>query len=104
IYHSGDTKLYEGMVEILRRWKIDLALLPINGDRPERRVAGNLSATEAAELAAGIGAAMAIPCHYNMFEFNTADPREFEEAARRLNISCAILGAGEGWTGTRGAE
>ena len=31
IYHSGDTVLYPGMVEILRQWSIDLALLPING-------------------------------------------------------------------------
>ncbi len=42
IYHSGDTVLYDGMKEWLRRWPVDVALLPINGRAPERRVAGNL--------------------------------------------------------------
>src|SRR5204863_482567 len=30
IYHSGDTVLYDGMVERLSDWRIDVALLPIN--------------------------------------------------------------------------
>ena len=47
--------------------------LPINGRAPERRVAGNLSGAEAARLAKSIGARLVIPCHYEMFEFNTAD-------------------------------
>lgn len=34
LYHSGDTVLYEGIVETLRRWAIDIALLPINGRAP----------------------------------------------------------------------
>ena len=48
IYHSGDTIPYDGMEEILRQWEIDVALLPINGRLPERRVAGNLWGREAA--------------------------------------------------------
>lgn len=70
IYHSGDTILYEGMVETLRPFNIDVALLPINGRAPERRVAGNLNGKEAAWLAKEIGAKLVIPCHYDMFEFN----------------------------------
>jgi L-ascorbate metabolism protein UlaG (beta-lactamase superfamily) len=42
VYHSGDTVLYEGMVEKLKPFGVDVALLPINGRGPERRVAGNL--------------------------------------------------------------
>ena len=49
-----------------------VALLPINGSAPERRVAGNLNGVEAATLAHAIGARMVIPCHYEMFAFNTA--------------------------------
>src|SRR5439155_17920792 len=51
IYHSGDTLRYQGMEEWLTRWSLDVALLPINGHRPERRVAGNLDGREAATLA-----------------------------------------------------
>src|SRR5206468_928548 len=41
VYNSGDTVLYDGIVDWLRRWPIDVALLPINGRLPERRVDGN---------------------------------------------------------------
>ena len=71
VYHSGATIPYNGMEKIMRQWKIDVALLPINGRRPVRRVAGNLWGREAANLAKDIGAKTFIPCHYYMFEFNT---------------------------------
>src|SRR6185503_14742259 len=98
IYHSGDTVLYDGMVEWLRHWPIDVALLPINGRAPERRVAGNLWEREAAQLAKAIGARMAIPCHYEMFEFNTATPDEFVAECQHLEQPYRVLRAGERWS------
>jgi L-ascorbate metabolism protein UlaG (beta-lactamase superfamily) len=98
VYHSGDTLRYEGMAEILRRWTIDVALLPINGRAPERRVAGNLSGREAAQLAHDIGARCVIPCHFDMFEFNTATPDGFMEACRALGQRFRVLAAGERWS------
>jgi L-ascorbate metabolism protein UlaG (beta-lactamase superfamily) len=100
IYHSGDTLLYEGMAKRLRPYNVDVALLPINGRAPERRVAGNLNATEAAQLGKQIGARTVIPCHYEMFEFNTADPEDFEEACKRIGQSNHILHCGERWEST----
>jgi L-ascorbate metabolism protein UlaG (beta-lactamase superfamily) len=97
IYHSGDTLLYEGMAERLRQFPIDVALLPINGRAPERRVAGNLNAREAAELGKAIAARVVIPCHYEMFTFNTADPREFAEAAKMVDQPYRVLRCGERW-------
>ena len=97
IYHSGDTKLYDGMGPKLACFGVDVALLPINGDYPERRVAGNLSGREAALLAKEIGASVVIPCHYEMFEFNTASTDEFTAAARELNQPYRVLRAGERW-------
>ncbi len=98
IYHSGDTKLYEGMVPKLACFQIDVALLPINGDLPERRVAGNLDGREAATLAKDIGARVVIPCHYDMFEFNTASPDDFIRTARELDQPYRVLRAGERWS------
>jgi L-ascorbate metabolism protein UlaG (beta-lactamase superfamily) len=95
IYHSGDTLRYDGMEEKLRSFKVDLALLPINGRAPERRVAGNLSGPEAAQLAHDIGARLVIPCHFEMFEFNTATPDAFADACRRLGEGFRILRCGE---------
>ncbi|MBI3414111.1 MAG: MBL fold metallo-hydrolase [Verrucomicrobia bacterium] len=95
IYHSGDTIRYAGMEARLKPSGIDLALLPINGRAPERRVAGNLCGREAAQLAHDIGAKLVVPCHYEMFEFNTAPPDEFVAECRRLGQRCAVLRAGE---------
>jgi len=95
LYHSGDTVLYDGQIDWLRQWRIDVALLPINGRAPERRVAGNLDGREAATLAKEAGARLVIPCHYEMFEFNTASPDEFTETAKRLSQPHQVLRAGE---------
>jgi L-ascorbate metabolism protein UlaG (beta-lactamase superfamily) len=95
LYHSGDTLRYNGMAERLRPFAVDVALLPINGRAPERRVPGNLSGPEAAQLAHEIGAKLVIPCHYDMFEFNTATPDAFAETCRRLAQPFRILRCGE---------
>jgi L-ascorbate metabolism protein UlaG (beta-lactamase superfamily) len=100
IYHSGDTILYDGMVEKLRPFNIDVAILPINGRSPERRVAGNLWGREAAWLAKAIGAKLVIPCHYDMFEFNTATPDEFVAECQRLGQPYRVLKLGERWSST----
>ena len=98
VYHSGDTIPYDGMEKILRQWKIDVALLPINGRRPVRRVAGNLWGREAANLAKDICAKTVIPCHYDMFEFNTETPAEFEDTCHTLGQSYQTLQAGQRWS------
>lgn len=95
IYHAGDTLLFEGMEEWLRPFAVDVALLPINGRAPERRVAGNLRGREAAQLARDIGARLAVPCHYDMFEFNTASPREFTETCQALRQPFQVLEQGQ---------
>ena len=98
IYHSGDTMAYEGMEERLSGLGIDIALLPINGRAPERRVAGNLFGAEAARLAQAIGARVVIPCHYEMFEFNTASPQEFSRECERFGQGSRVLHCGERWS------
>ena len=98
VYHSGDTVRYPGMLDWLQRWCIDVAILPINGRAPERRVAGNLTGQEAAQLAHDARVQCVIPCHYEMFEFNTATPDEFVAECDRLGQGYAALRAGERWS------
>jgi L-ascorbate metabolism protein UlaG (beta-lactamase superfamily) len=78
-------------------FKIDIALLPINGRSPERRVPGNLFGREAAHLARDIQAKLVIPCHYEMFEFNTASPDEFVYQCQKLGQPFTVLRCGEKW-------
>src|SRR5437763_10803045 len=49
LYHSGDTLPHDQLIPSLRRFEIDLALLPINGNQPERRVAGNTARPQPAQ-------------------------------------------------------
>lgn len=95
IYHSGDTVRFPDMDALLRPFAVDVAILPINGSKPERQVAGNLDGAEAARLAHDIGAGTVIPCHYEMFEFNTASPVLFEASCRDLGQPYVMLRAGE---------
>ena len=95
IYHSGDTLWFEGMVEMLKPFAVDVAILPINGNKPERKVAGNLDGREAAALGKAIHAGCVIPCHYDMFSFNTADVNEFAKEAGKINQPYRILKGGE---------
>jgi L-ascorbate metabolism protein UlaG (beta-lactamase superfamily) len=98
LYHPGDTLRYPGMAEILGQRQIDLALLPINGRDPGRGVAGNLTGVEAVELARDIRASLVIPCHYEMFAFNTASPDLFIRTANELRQPYRVLKCGERFT------
>lgn len=97
VYHSGDTLWYDELEEHLKSYNLDLAFLPINGNKPERKVAGNLNFAEAAALAKAAKIETTIPHHYDLFEFNTEDPFAFENIAKLLNINYKILKIGEGF-------
>ncbi len=94
IYHSGDTVRYDGMVDRLRPYNIDIAMLPINGSLPARHVPGNLWGREAAALAREANIKRVIPCHYDMFEFNSVTPDEFEDECRRWGQNFVTLNNG----------
>ncbi len=85
------------MIEKLKPFHIDIALLPINGRLPERRVSGNLWGDEAAQLAKNIGAKIVVPCHYEMFDFNTESPDLFVQTCEKIGQSYKVLKCGEHW-------
>ncbi len=95
IYHSGDTRPINGLANLLKPHALDVALLPINGMLEERRVSGNLWGQEAAALAHNAGCKCVIPCHYDMFTFNTESPQAFIEACERRNQNYRVLEVGE---------
>lgn len=94
IYHSGDTLWLDDIVDQVKPFSVDLALLPINGNKPERKVAGNLDEKEAAQMGRALGARIVIPCHYDMFQFNTADVRDFVQAAKAVGQPYQVLKPG----------
>lgn len=94
LYHSGDTLDYPGLADRLRELHTDAALLPINGRSVEREnqdLVGNLSASEAVDLAARSGVSLLIPMHYEMFAENRGPLGEFVECVRELLPNVTVL-------------
>ena len=85
VYHAGDCCLYEGIAAWLRKWHLNLALLPINGRdawRFTHDVIGCMTFQEAADLAGAIRPDLVMPAHFDMFAVNTEDPRKFLDYVR----------------------
>lgn len=94
IYHSGDTLYYDGMEKWIKKLSPHLALLPINGSDPSRKVAGNLNADEAIDLALNCSIPLMIPCHYDLFAFNTANVEVFMQKATAKKQKYCVLELG----------
>ncbi|NUO81945.1 MBL fold metallo-hydrolase [candidate division KSB1 bacterium] len=104
VYHSGDTVWEDEIIRQLQPFAIDVALLPINGRKPIRQVVGNLNTKEAAAFGKRIGAKLVIPCHYDMFTFNTADPNDFAREAEAAGQPYRVLECGERWSSALAAK
>ncbi len=106
LYHSGDTLVYPGLAERLKRFALDIAFLPINGTDARREalhVPPNMNAEEAIALARQMNVHTVIPHHYDMFTFNTADVRDFARMAEAAHVRYAILQCGVPFRWRRGA-
>jgi L-ascorbate metabolism protein UlaG (beta-lactamase superfamily) len=100
-YHSGDTLVYDGLAGRLRAFAPDLLFLPINGTDARRdalKVPPNMNAAEAVALAQAVGSGTVIPCHYDMFTFNTADVSDFAALAQAADVAFHVLRPAERWT------
>jgi L-ascorbate metabolism protein UlaG (beta-lactamase superfamily) len=99
LYHSGDSLAHDGLVEALGTQPFDVLFLPINGRDPARGVPGNMTASEAVDLAARMRPRFVVPHHYDMFTFNTVPAEDFEAEARRLppGVAARVLRCGERW-------
>lgn len=98
VYHSGDTLVYEGLADRLRPYGVDLAFLPINGTTPHLQnlnVPPNMSIEDAIHLAQNIHASCLIPCHYDMFTFNTVPIADFVMKVTQTTQRYGVLKCGE---------
>jgi L-ascorbate 6-phosphate lactonase len=75
VYISGDTD-YSDLLGHVRKLEPDIMISCINAGF------NNLNHWEAADLAAMLKPKVAIPCHYDMFPDNAADPQQFRAALR----------------------
>ncbi len=99
VYHAGDTITHRDLIERLNVLKPDVGLLPVNGRDREREalgIVGNLTPSEAVELAEAINIKLLIPMHNDLFPGNSLDSTLVAQALSALPITCrvAMLPAG----------
>lgn len=93
IYHSGDCVPFTGQSEMLSKFQIDFALLPINGrdkHRLKNGVPGNFHAHEALELCEKAKIPNLIPHHFGLFEFNTVNPMDYTALFESSKVNVMI--------------
>lgn len=92
IYHAGDCRRYEGIVDRLRPYNVSAALLPISGEQ-------NFEISEAAQLAEDIGARWLVPMHYGTFADQKGDVNRFIDhmLGFRPAIGFKVFQVGERW-------
>ena len=92
IYHAGDCRHYDGIVDRLRPYNVTAALLPIGGE-------GNFDIAGAAQLAEDIQARWLVPMHYGTFADEHVDIGRFVDhmLGFRPSIGFKVFGLGERW-------
>ncbi len=78
LYIAGDTALFGDMALIGRRYRPEVAILPI-GDH------FTMGPDDAAEACRMLGVARVVPCHYGTFPLLTGTPEAFRAAAQDIN-------------------
>jgi L-ascorbate metabolism protein UlaG (beta-lactamase superfamily) len=99
IFHPGDCLPYEGFDTWLASYNLDLALLPVNGQRDElssRGIAGNFDMKQACKIMADHDISFMIPQHFGMFDFNTVSRESIEREAEASGMGDRIFPAGIG--------
>jgi L-ascorbate metabolism protein UlaG (beta-lactamase superfamily) len=73
-YHSGDCVPFDGLSTALSAFRLDLALLPVNGrdtHRADLGIPGNFTLDEAVYLCEALNIPTLMAHHFGMFAFNT---------------------------------
>lgn len=95
VYHSGDSRYQIATANYLRPLAVDVVLLPIHGNRPDRRAPGYPTDAAAARFAHEAGARLAIPFEHETRAPPVAPSTLFAETCRSLGQPYKILRRGE---------
>jgi L-ascorbate metabolism protein UlaG (beta-lactamase superfamily) len=92
IFYSGDTKLEKELVENLRNYKIDIAIVQICCSYYPFK--DGMDVEDAVKLVSEINPEIAIPMHYHIY-FKSINPEVFKEKLKNKNIRVEIFKEGE---------
>jgi L-ascorbate 6-phosphate lactonase len=89
LYFTGDTD-YHDVLEYIAAFKPEIMVTVING------AFHNMGPNEATKLTQKINPKVVIPCHYDMFNDNSLDPRLFRSCLHGAGIADKYLGLERG--------
>lgn len=84
IYFTGDTLYSESITKSINI-PIDIAFVVMNGK------GNNMNSTDAVRFVKKVGAKLAVPVHWGMFEKFSASPEEFEKIAIKSGVKTKIM-------------
>ncbi len=96
LFHPGDCLPYEDLDSWLEPHEIDLALMPVNGQRDELSslgIAGNFSIEQACQIMKKHDIKYMIPQHIGMFDFNTVSRDDLDRVIDASDSSDRIFPA-----------
>lgn len=87
-FHAGDMCMYEGLIDALKKYNINIAFLPINGRdyfRNKNDIIGNFNCEEAVLLAKEIDAQFIVPMHHDLYSVNCVGVDSFVNAISKYH-------------------
>lgn len=84
LYFTGDTSYQQERMKYALDKKIDVLLIPINGEY------GNMNERDAAMLAAQASPNLTIPCHFWTFARHRGNPWDFLSEMKRIAPQCNV--------------
>jgi L-ascorbate metabolism protein UlaG (beta-lactamase superfamily) len=92
MYVSGDTRVYDEIGEIPRRYPdVDLALLHLGGTRTLGLVTITMDAAEGVKMMRIIGPRRAIPIHYNDYDAFKSPLSDFEKEVDKAGLQDRVI-------------
>ncbi|NOY76334.1 MAG: MBL fold metallo-hydrolase [Calditrichaeota bacterium] len=99
VYFSGDSGYFPGFKDIGKRFKIDVAILPIGAYRPKKNLKKHMNPPDALRAFKDLGARWMIPIHWGTFHLGWEPLNEpiiwLQDLIQGKNLPVRILNPGE---------
>jgi L-ascorbate metabolism protein UlaG (beta-lactamase superfamily) len=93
-FHSGDCVPYDGLIELLTKYRVQVAFLPINGrdeHRQTHNIAGNFHISEVIEICKLVKISHLVVHHFGMFAYNTVTDEQLEDVRKISDSNLQII-------------
>jgi len=91
LYHSGDTKYFEGFAEVGANYTVDIALLNFGKEFPSAENRWYMNAGEVANAARYLNARIVIPMHWDIWTEAKDDPASIEPHLKKYGRSKLVV-------------